>query len=260
MVISRSYLKSVNKMCSMKQESSAVADEYYQSFEAERRHRPRFWDVDYCLLNQLSRSVKEFAHTYGEHDDLTIVDYGCGAKPYRNFFRKEFSYIGIDTCPNPYADIIVDNNNTIPLEDNIADLLISTQVVYLIPEYNFYLSEALRLLKPAGTMFISVCSTWTYHPASGGDYYRFTKDGLRYILEKNGFEIISLKSIVGTLGTGLHLRQLVFNAWLKRVRQYWVIPLYNTITNIRIMLEERLTTENTRFASPVSLVAIAKPK
>jgi len=193
-----------------------VKPEYGNTFESARRLKPRLWDVDYCLLRGLADTVKDFADKY-VMPDMKIVDFGCGAKPYRTLFPVSVEYIGVDACPSPHVDIVIEPGRSIPVPAATADCIISTQVVYLIPDYKPYLRECRRLLRDDGYLLITSHGTWTYHPASGGDYYRFTQDGMRHILNEAGFEIEHIFPIVGTLGTGLHLRQLIFNAWLRKI-------------------------------------------
>ena len=231
---------------------------YAQSFEGPRRIKPRLWNADYVLLRGLADNVRRFASTHGSAG-VTVVDFGCGAKPYRPLFPDGCCYIGVDTGGNPHADVQVNAEGKTLLPDGTADLLLSTQVIYLILDYERYLRECRRLLKPNGCMLLTTHGTWTYHPASGGDYYRFTQDGLRHVLRKHGFEVVSIDPVVGTLGTGLHLRQLVFNSWLKRVHLGWLAAVYNVVCNLRIMLEDGISPRGTRMAAPVILCAIARP-
>lgn len=221
--------------------------------------RPRIWDADYCLLLGLAATVGQFSAKYVEAD-MKILDFGCGAKPYRGLLPENCTYIGVDTCRSKYADIIIEPGQPVPLPDASVDCIISTQVVCLVPQYGFYMRECRRLLRQEGRMLITTHGAWTYHPASGGDYYRFTQDGLRYILQEGGFEVETMTPIVGTLGTGLHLRQLIFNGWLKRrPLGGWTAKLLNILTNVRILIEDRLSPVGTRMSSPVILAAIAYP-
>ncbi len=156
------------------------------------------------------------------------------------------------------AEILIEPGERVPLCNGSANVILSTQVIHLIPEFDDYLKECRRLLASDGYLIITTHGTWTHHPASGGDYYRFTHDGLRHILKRSGFEIEEIRPIVGTLGTGLHLRQLVFNAWLKRCGLGAFAKLLNVFTNVRIVFEEKITPYGTRMSSPVIYAAVAK--
>lgn len=234
-----------------------ITEGYYKTFEAERRLKPRIYDKDYCLLRGTVKEIQYFLdHHVGEN--LTVIDYGCGAKPYRSMFPESTKYIGVDVGSNPMADIAIDTDQKVPMDDDSADIIISTFVAYLIPEYLDYLNQCKRLLKDEGLLFITSPGTWTYHPGSGGDYYRFTQDGMKYILEKSGFEIINISPIIGTLAIGLHLRQLVFNSWLRKIHLGILANLFNIFTNLRILIEDRITPIGTKLSSPAGFAVIAK--
>ena len=230
---------------------------YSETFEAARRISPRIWDVDYCLLIGLKKVMMKFC-TDHVTSHSKIIDFGCGAKPYRNLFPKSCTYIGVDACESPYADCIVKEDGSVPLPSGSCDLIISTQVIYLVADFSSYLKECKRLLKKDGKMLITTHGNWTYHPASGGDYYRFTQDGLRLILDDAGFVIEEMGPIVGTLGQGLHIRQLVFNHWLRKIRCGWLASIMNCFSNLRILFEDSLTPLGTRMSAPVIFHAVAK--
>ena len=232
---------------------------YSKSFESGRRIKPALWHADYCLLRGLADIVRRFANQYVK-PGARILDYGCGAKPYRPLFPDDCEYVGVDTCASSYADHVVAPSGGVPLPDGSFDFILSTQVVYLIPEYKDYLGECHRLLGPEGFLLITSHGTWTYHPASGGDYYRFTQDGLRYILDQAGFEVVEIEPVVGTLGTGLHLRQLVFSAWLKKLHCSWLANVMNFLTNLRILVEDKLSPRGMRMSSPVIFAVVARRK
>lgn len=232
---------------------------YADSFESHRRLHPRLWQSDYCLLAGLVKQVKDFSKRYAQAG-MMIVDMGCGAKPYRPLFPKECRYIGVDVSNNPYADVLEEIGHQVTLPADSADLILSTQVVYLIKDYDFYLAECQRILKPGGFMMLTSHGTWTHHPASGGDYYRFTRDGLKHILESNGFEVCYCAPIVGTLGTGLHLRQLVFNSWLNKLHLSFFANLMNIFVNCRIIVEDWLSPIGTSFSCPVIIACVAKAR
>jgi len=232
-----------------------IKSSYSQSFESHRRIHPRWWDSDFCLLRGLAAEVGRFASTVLPTE--TVVDFGCGAKPYRSLFPMASSYLGVDIAGNPNADLTVNAEGHIPLAEGSADCVLSTQVVYLVASYPFYLAECRRILKPGGRLLLTTHGTWTHHPASGGDYYRFTQDGVRRILTEAGFGVDDIRPVVGTLGTGLHLRQLVFNSWLRRLRMRWIANSFNVMMNARILIEDKLCPEGTRMSCPVIFVCSA---
>lgn len=236
-----------------------LSKDYYKTFESDRRLNPRLYNKDYCLLRGTVEEIRSFIEKYNL-ENLTVLDYGCGAKPYKSLFPKSTEYVGVDVGSNPMADIKIDIDQKVPVTDNTVDVVLSTYVAYLIPEYSEYLKESKRLLKKDGLLFISCPGTWTYHPQSGGDYYRFTQDGMKYILEKAGFEILDISPIVGTLAVGLHLRQLIFDSWLRKLHLGFIANLLNIFINLRILFEEKITPEGSRLSSPAAFAVIARSR
>lgn len=236
-----------------------INKDYHKTFEKERRLKPRIHDKDYCLLKGTVKELSYFIDKYVGEDSL-VLDFGCGARPYEKLFPATANYLGIDVGSNPMADISIEINEEVPLEEKSADIILSTFVAYLIPEYSGYLKECRRLIKDEGLLFITCPGTWTFHPESGGDYYRFTQGGMEYILDKSGFEIVNISPIIGTLAVGLHLRQLVLNSWLKKIHLGFLTIPFNLFTNLRILLEDKISPIGTRLSSPAGFAVIARAK
>jgi SAM-dependent methyltransferase len=81
------------------------------------------------------------------------------------------------------------------ISDNTYDCIILTQVLQFIDNYQLAISECYRILKPGGTLLITVpalsridCQTGT-----SGDYWRFTSASINYILKQN-FNNYQIKS------------------------------------------------------------------
>lgn len=121
-----------------------------------------------------------------------LLDVGCGTKPYQNLFQFE-KYIGIDfdkggANQNPHADFLYDGKK-FPFDENEMDCVLATEVFEHVFEPERFLSEVSRVLKPGGKLLITVPFAWPEHEQPF-DYSRYTSFGLKYILEKNGFQII----------------------------------------------------------------------
>jgi SAM-dependent methyltransferase len=90
---------------------------------------------------------------------------------------------------NTKADIVADLNEKLPIEDAVADTVISLSVMEHLREPQVMLCEANRILKPGGTMILQVPWQWWVHEAPF-DFFRYTPYGLKYLFEKAGFEEI----------------------------------------------------------------------
>ncbi|UJS18591.1 MAG: class I SAM-dependent methyltransferase [Candidatus Jettenia sp.] len=127
-----------------------------------------------------------------------ILDIGCGQKPYGRLFNS-FLYIGleIDTQENrknKKADYFYDGNK-FPFQDNEFDSVIINEVFEHVFNPDNFLSEIYRVLKPKGMLLVTVPFVWDEHEKPY-DYARYSSFGLKYILEKFGFEIVEQRKSV----------------------------------------------------------------
>jgi SAM-dependent methyltransferase len=130
-----------------------------------------------------------------KHAKGKLLDIGCGNKPYLNVLTPVVAeYIGCDIIQSSEnrVDIICPANN-IPLPDNTFNSVISTQTIEHVEDHQGLVNEAYRLLKPDGCFILSGPLYWPLHEEPY-DFFRFTKHGFKYILEKAGFEIISIEA------------------------------------------------------------------
>jgi SAM-dependent methyltransferase len=133
-----------------------------------------------------------------------VYDLGCGIRPYeRDILSVADRYIGVDwsnTLHALRADIVADLNEPLPIEDQVADTVVSFQVLEHLREPCGMLSEAFRILRPGGRMVLSVPFQWQVHEAPH-DYFRYTRYGLEYMLGKSGFIDVSVDEVCGFFGT-----------------------------------------------------------
>jgi len=105
-----------------------------------------------------------------------VVDLGCGTAPFKiDILVLANEYIGVD-WPNSlhsgaHVDIECDLCGPFPFPDGFADTVISTEVLEHIPTPSAFLSEAARILKSGGVLFLTVPFQWHVHEAPH-DYYR----------------------------------------------------------------------------------------
>lgn len=90
--------------------------------------------------------------------------------------------------------------NAIPLENEIFDTLFSTQTIEHVEDHQGLVNEAFRLLKKEGYFILSGPFYWYLHEEPY-DFFRYTKHGFKYILEKAGFEIVEIKENGGAWAT-----------------------------------------------------------
>jgi SAM-dependent methyltransferase len=203
-----------------------------------RRLRPRIYDPSYCELRALAKEMAEFARG-SALAGATIVDYGCGNRPYEPLFPSTCFYVGVDVIPNLAADIVCDRVLGLPLADGVADVILANQTLPHVENYDIYLSECCRVLKPGGVLVIT--TPGTFLSGRGDDFWRFTPTGLAIIVERNGFRVETMKPLLGILGTALLLRGFAYNRLLRRMGLRLLAHAVNSVMNLRIMMSDRLS-------------------
>lgn len=138
---------------------------------------------------------RDLFNAFEKYATGNLLDIGCGNKPYQDKLSKLINnYTGVDIIQSNEnkVDILCLANN-IPLDSNSFDTVISTQTIEHVEDHQGLVNEAFRLLKPNGYFIVSGPMYWPLHEEPY-DFFRFTKYGFKYILEKAGFEITAIKS------------------------------------------------------------------
>ncbi len=119
-----------------------------------------------------------------------VYDLGCGTRPYeKEILAVADRYIGVDwpnTVHGLHADIVANLNKPLPIDNNVADSVILLQVLEHLCEPRVVLSEAFRILKRGGSIYVTVPFQWWVHEAPH-DYFRYTRHGLEHLLSQAGF-------------------------------------------------------------------------
>ena len=167
--------------------------------------------INWFLYNISDRFLRKYSHLYKG----VMYDLGCGERPYEDFFLKYVDKnAGVDwsgTMHNLKADVVADLNKPLPIENEVADTIISLSVMEHLCEPQTMLNEARRILKPGGAMILQVPWQWHVHEAPY-DFYRYTPYGLRYMFAKAGFVDIVVEPAAGFFTTWI----LKFNYFTSR--------------------------------------------
>ena len=147
--------------------------------------------------------------------DGSLLDIGCGNKPYEQLFNVE-SYIGVelDTVENrtnKKADYFYDGL-TLPFSSDSFDSIICNQVFEHVFNPDQFLQEIFRVTKPGGKIILTAPFIWDEHEQPY-DFARYTSYGLNFLLKKYGFEVITFKK---TLSDASLFFQLI-NVYLYKV-------------------------------------------
>lgn len=133
-----------------------------------------------------------------------LLDFGCGRKPYRSLFKNEV-YIGVDVEVSGHdkalmqVDVYYDGK-TLPFDSNRFDSVFSAEVFEHVFELDAALDEINRVTKPGGHLLITVPFVWEEHEVPN-DFGRYSSFGISYLLQKHGFEVVSLSKTTSTVST-----------------------------------------------------------
>lgn len=146
-----------------------------------------FFFIRYAFYKNIRRYIP---HLKGK-----LLDFGCGRKPYENLFNVT-EYIGVDMIEtghdhkNSKIDVYYDGKR-LPFNDSIFDSLFCSEVLEHVFNPEEILPELNRVLKPGAKALITVPFSWNEHEMPY-DYARYSSEGIKNLLEKNGFKIIEL--------------------------------------------------------------------
>lgn len=135
--------------------------------------------------------LKKYISECGHYITGRMLDIGAGeVDRYAKFF-KHTERITTDIHASENVDVVASADN-LPFGDAEFDSIVCTQVLEHVPDPWSVVAEMQRVLKLGGHALISVPLTNELHEEPH-DYWRYTRFGLKNLLEKNNFEIIYLK-------------------------------------------------------------------
>jgi SAM-dependent methyltransferase len=174
-------------------ERGRAASDYYAGREEYFSLSP----AGLTLLRALKPLVKE--HCRGR-----VLDAGAGRGAYRDMLLQHAKeYVGMDVSQST-ATSVVGDAQCLPLTDTSFDTVFCSQVLEHVPRPWNALAEMKRVLKPGGHLILTVPHiSWLHNEPH--DYYRYTKHGLRFLLNQAGFEEVKMKPAGGLLSLLGHI-------------------------------------------------------
>lgn len=203
-------------------------------------------------LRQMAKALRHAAQSYA--DGGSLLDYGCGTMPYKAVFAERVrEYRGADLRQNERADIVVTSRGTLPVQSGRFEIVLSTQVLEHVEDPARYLAEARRVLSENGIIILSTHGSWHFHPTPR-DYWRWTSEGLRKVIEDARFEIVSFRGIMGDAATASQLWQ---DAVLLRLPK-WVGHWFKFVMQKVVALQDTICSQESRDASACVYLLVAR--
>ena len=161
---------------------------------------PEKWQFIFCdcyiSRKKLWRGIKSKAPLLNG----SIIDIGCGRKPYEELFINCTKYEGLDYATpdinfefERHADYYYDGI-TFPFNKDSYDNAVCFQCLEHVPDPNHFLEEINRVIKPGGYLLLTCPFSFAqhFHPY---DYFRFSSFGLKKLLEDTNFEVVEIKPL-----------------------------------------------------------------
>lgn len=121
-----------------------------------------------------------------------ILDVGGGLSPFQKYVKDgRFITIDYNSHVNP---TIIGAAACLPFKSNSFDSVLCTEVLEHVEEPGVCIKEMKRVLKDKGYMYITVPMIWCLH-YEPYDFYRFTKYGITYLLNRERFNIVRVEPI-----------------------------------------------------------------
>ena len=134
---------------------------------------------DTAIRINYNRIFKPLLRKYVK-EGMDVLNIGAGKTTTYNKFFEGTNYETLDPRKSAKATYIMDVAREIP--NKKYDVLILSNVLEHISEPMLFFRNASKLLKPNGVMIIGVPFLYSHHPP--GDYYRYTAEGLKYLVEE----------------------------------------------------------------------------
>jgi SAM-dependent methyltransferase len=119
-----------------------------------------------------------------------FLDVGCGTQPFRTLIELQVErYLTYDIESRAgEIDFIGDVEDMHAVADQSIDSMLCSEVLEHVPHPHVAIREFARILRPGGALVLSVPFLARLHEEPH-DYFRYTRHGLRQLLNDGGFEI-----------------------------------------------------------------------
>lgn len=216
-----------------------------------------FINHNFLIRKSIRRAIKKNAHLL----EGSLLDFGCGTKPYKIFFVNSEDYIGVDYKiegreeRQKEVDVFYDGKR-IPFENQKFDSILCTEVLEHVFNIDELLAEFNRVLKINGKVIITTPFMWEEHEMPY-DFARYTTPALQHLYSKHGF------NVVDSFKTGNYIEvicQFNINYFKnifpenKIIKQVLMLPIIFLFNFLGVVLSFLLPKEKTAYFNNVFLL------
>src|SRR3954452_5651159 len=164
----------------------SLTAEQREQIRRSRRH-PRRTQPDYLVLQYLVKNLERVLDEC-RHPVNDVLDLWAGTQPYRDLLPPHVRYVALDVDDTFGTPDLV-SSEFLPLPSNAFDLVLFTEAFQHVADPGAAVSEIRRVLRPGGTVVLSVPLVWEYDRRFLE--HRFTGPGLRALFD-DGWEDVRL--------------------------------------------------------------------
>jgi SAM-dependent methyltransferase len=165
---------------------------FVRSVYATHNRSPKIREAVHRLLNQIGSGSRG-------------LNVGAGSS------QLHPALINVDIVPGPTIDVCA-SVERLPFPDEFFDLVVSQELLEHVRDPFRAMQEMRRVVKKGGVIYCQVPFIIGYHPGPT-DFWRFTRQGIRELVEKANLECQEVTTAVGA-GTGFYRIAVEFLAVL----------------------------------------------
>jgi SAM-dependent methyltransferase len=171
----------------------------------KEKWKPTFFEKDnkHRLMGTHMHKIigRVYEKVISSHATGMLADIGCGDVPYysiyKNLVRDNICVDwGREGSGDLYLDHVADINEGIPLDNELFDTVLCTDVLEHIKNPGLVISEMSRILKERGKIIITVPFMYWIHDAPY-DFHRYTKYMLTEYCQRNKLRTIHTEEYGG---------------------------------------------------------------
>ena len=142
---------------------------------------------DYWYLTPTNYSMYKMMKNYlGDKKYQRVLDLGAGSLAFKQLVNEYVQeYVALDIQKDSSIDL-VGNGANLPIKGSIFDLVICSAVLEHAQRPDRIIKEIYRVLEPSGEAILTVPHIHYIH-GEPYDYWRFTKYGIKNLLDISGF-------------------------------------------------------------------------
>lgn len=221
-----------------------------------RRH-PRASQFDYLHVRRLVADLQRtLAPLQGRVREM--LDVFCGSRPYDDLLPRAERHVALDVIGNPYGVADVVSDEFLPFETSSFDLVTCIEAFHYVEDPAHGVAEFRRVLRPGGTVVITVPFAWEYdrrlleHRYTGPELAQLFHGWDDVEVTENGGRAIVWATLTGTMLERARVR-------LPRIVRPLFVPVYLALNGIGALLDRAEQRQSTGMVTlPMNLLLTAR--